>query len=63
MKCTSLDVISQDDGDYFIKMNVHGVRDRFIWNLVLVYGDAQPEGKTNFLAELSRVYKIVLILS
>lgn len=36
-------------------MNVQDIKTRFIWDLVLVYGDAQPKGKARFLAELSSV--------
>lgn len=50
---TPLDVISEDEWEYYIKMNVHDVKTRFIWDLVLIY--AQLERKARFLAELSSV--------
>lgn len=31
------------------------VKTRLVWDLVLIYGDAQPEKKARFLVELSRV--------
>ena len=54
---TTLDVISHDEGDYHIKMTVQYLKTRFIWDLVVVYGDAQLERKATFLAELSRVFQ------
>lgn len=54
---TTLDVISQEDGEYYIKMTVQEVKNRFIWDLIVVYGDAQPSGKAKFLAELSRIFQ------
>ena len=54
---TTLDVISQDEGDYHVKMTVQDLKTRFIWDLVVIYGDAQPERKAKFLDELSRIFK------
>ena len=36
-------------------MTVQDVENRFIWDLIVVYGDAQPSGKDKFLAKLSRI--------
>ena len=38
-------------------MTVQDIEKRFIWDLVVIYGDAQPERKALFLAELSRVFQ------
>ena len=38
-------------------MTVQDLKTRFIWDLVVIYGDAQPERKAKFLDELSRIFK------
>ena len=38
-------------------MTVQDIKNRFIWDLVVIYGDAQPDRKALFLAELSRVFQ------
>lgn len=48
-------MISQDEGDYHIKMTVQDLKTRLIWDLVVIYGEAQPDKKAAFLAELSRI--------
>ena len=52
---TTLDVISQEEGEYYIKMTVQDVKSKVMWDLVLVYGEAQMIRKARFLAELARV--------
>lgn len=52
---TTLDIISEDGGEYYIKMTVQDIKTRFIWDLIVIYGDAQQDKKARFLSELSRV--------
>src|SRR3954471_15836318 len=52
---TTLDVISQEEGEYYTKMTIQDVKSKFIWDLMLVYGEAQLVRKARFLAVLSRV--------
>lgn len=54
---TTMYVITQEDGEYYIKMIVQDVKDKFLWDLVVVYGDAQPEGKARFFPELFGVFQ------
>ena len=42
---------------YFVRLLLHDKIAKFHWNLVIVYGDAQNDGKAYFLAELSRIYQ------
>ena len=50
-----LSIISEYDGEYYIKMTVQYMKTKFILDLIVVYRDAQPDIKARFLAELSRV--------
>jgi hypothetical protein len=36
---------------------INNRKDNFIWNLVVVYGDAQPTGKIKFLVDLVHIIK------
>ena len=42
-------------GDFAVKFRVRTKADGFDWALVAVYGDAQPELKPDFLADLVRI--------
>lgn len=44
-------------GEYFVKIKVSNVSDGFVWNLVIVYEDAQPTRKSKFLVELVHLFK------
>ena len=46
-----------EQGQYFVKIKVRNIRDGFCWDLVVVYGDAQPKGKPIFLVELVHIFK------
>jgi hypothetical protein len=48
----SMDIGSIDDGDFFVKFRVRDRKSDFKWVLVAVYGEAQPEFKESFLAEM-----------
>jgi exonuclease III len=41
-----------DEGEYYIKLHLCNKDDSFKWALVAVYGPAQEDQKTQFLAEL-----------
>ena len=51
----NLEYIEHEIGMYYIRMLVKDKINDFTWNLIIVYGDAQPNGKAAFLAELARV--------
>ena len=59
---TMLDVISQGEGEQHIKMTVQDLKTRLIWDLIVVYGEAQPDRKAAFLAEYLEFAKIMLTL-
>lgn len=44
-------------GEYFVRLLVNTREENFTWNLVVVYGDAQHDGKAKFLVELVHVIK------
>jgi endonuclease/exonuclease/phosphatase family metal-dependent hydrolase len=44
-------------GEYFVRLLVNTRKENFTWNLVIVYGDAQHDGKAKFLVELIHVIK------
>lgn len=50
------EVLETEIGDYFVRVLVYDKIAKFRWNLITVYGDAQPERKALFLSELSQVY-------
>src|SRR3954471_2685758 len=50
---TTLDVITQEEGEYYIKMTVQDTKSKFIWDLVVVYGEAQLKKKSRFLSEFA----------
>jgi hypothetical protein len=59
------DVVEKQKGVYFVRYLIESKIDNFTWNLVVVYGDAQQDGKANFLVELvnfirSFVYPILI---
>ena len=47
----------KEQGEYFVKITVRNIGDGFCWDLVVVYGDAQPRGKPKFLVELVHIFK------
>jgi hypothetical protein len=49
------DVVEKQKGVYFVRFLIASKKDNFTWNLVVVYGDAQQDGKANFLVELANV--------
>ena len=53
----TFNVLEKEMGEYFIRTLVHNKLEDFTWNLVVVYGDAQPSGKAKFLVELVHVIK------
>jgi hypothetical protein len=42
------DVIDKQMGVYFVRFLIASKEDNFTWNLVVVYGDNQQDGKANF---------------
>lgn len=48
-----LDVGSFTEGEYMLQLNLWDKKLRVKWNLIVVYGAAQEEGKDSFLAELA----------
>src|SRR3954465_12405333 len=52
---TTLDVITQEEGEYYIKMTVQDTKNKLIWDLVVIYGEAQLNRKARFLAEFARL--------
>jgi hypothetical protein len=53
-------------GVYYVRFLVASKKDNFTWNLMVVYGDAQQDGKVSFLIELvnvirSSTYQILII--
>ena len=44
-------------GEYHVKLSVKNVVDDFCWGLVIIYCDAQPNGKPTFLVELLHLLK------
>ena len=55
VKCETLEVMSVVYGEFFVKFRVRSKVDGFRWALVAVYGAAQPELKSEFLADLVRI--------
>lgn len=53
----TFNILEKEMGKYFIRILVHSKAEDFIWNLVIVYGDAQPTGKAEFLVELVHIIK------
>ena len=53
----TFNVLEKEMGEYFIRTLVHNKLEDFTWNLVVVYGDAQPSGKAKFLVELVHIIK------
>lgn len=53
VKMDSFDVGSFKQGEFMIQLNLWDKRMKSKWNLVVVYGAAQDEGKIPFLSELS----------
>jgi hypothetical protein len=49
------DVVEKQKGFYFVRFLISSKFHNFTWNLVVVYGDAQQDGKANFLVELVNV--------
>lgn len=49
----SYEIGSFKQGDYMIQLNLWDKQVKAKWNLIVVYGDAQEEGKIPFLTELS----------
>jgi hypothetical protein len=47
------DVKSFKQGEFMLQMNLWDKLNKVKWNLLVVYGAAQDENKTDFLAELS----------
>ena len=52
------DVVSFKQGEFMIQLNLWDKQARMKWNLLIVYGAAQEEGKMTFLSELSNFYSI-----
>jgi hypothetical protein len=50
-------VVEKQKGVYFVRFLIARKKDSFTWNLVVVYGDAQQDGKANFLIELVNVIR------
>jgi hypothetical protein len=50
------DVGSFKQGQFMLQVNLWDKQNHVKWNLLVVYGAAQEENKTNFLAELSHLY-------
>jgi hypothetical protein len=48
----TFDVMGTNEGEYFVQVTLFDKKKEFAWNLVVVYGDAQPERKAFFFAEL-----------
>ena len=55
VRCEVLEVINVVWGDFAVKFWVRLKLDGFRWSLVAVYGEAQPELKPDFLADLVRI--------
>lgn len=55
VKCETLDVLNVIRGEYAAKFRVRSKLDGFRWDLVVVYGAAEPEFKYEFLADLVRI--------
>ena len=53
--CESLEVLDVFWGEFAVKFHVRSKADGFRWALVAVYGAAQPELKSDFLADLVRI--------
>ena len=53
----TLGVLEKELGEYFIRILEHSKLENFTWNLVIVYGDAQPTGKAKFLVGLVHIIK------
>jgi hypothetical protein len=51
------DVVDKQKGVYFVRFLIASKLDNFTWNLVVVYGDAQQDGKAKFLVELVNVIR------
>jgi hypothetical protein len=51
------DVVDKQMGVYYVRFLIASKKDNFTWNLVVVYGDAQQNGKPNFLVELVNVIR------
>jgi endonuclease/exonuclease/phosphatase family metal-dependent hydrolase len=49
--------VEKQRGVYFVRFLIASKIDNFTWNLVVVYGDAQQDGKANFLVELVNVIR------
>ena len=49
---TTFDIGEIEEGEFFVHFKLRNREDNFIWNLVSVYGPAQPDLKEKFLTEL-----------
>ena len=49
---TTFDIGEIEEGEFFVRFKLRNREDNFIWNLVSVYGPAQPDLKEKFLTEL-----------
>ena len=52
---STLEIIEKQTGDYFIMLLVTNKEDNFSWNMVVLFGDAQNDGKAKFLIELVHI--------
>jgi hypothetical protein len=50
-----LEQLDCEKWEYYIKISVYDRKSDFRWNLLVVSGDAQPEGRTAFLSEFTRL--------
>lgn len=55
VRCDTLQVREVVFGDFAVKFKITSKMDGFRWALVAVYGAAQPELKSEFLADLVRI--------
>lgn len=53
----SLEVFDSKQGNYFVIMLVYDNKVDPTWNLITVYGAAQPGRNFEFIVELSRIYQ------
>jgi hypothetical protein len=57
IRTDTMDVLACSDGDFHVKLHIWNKLDNFTWSLVVVYGAAQEEFKSDFLREMVNLAK------
>jgi exonuclease III len=54
IRTSDINILSKDKGDFFTSMKLVSKLDKFIWEIVNVYGPVQTDRKQHFLDELTQ---------